>query len=72
MFTLSQVLAASGRRSEAEEPLTRALAITDAPAGKESLGSAVLHHELGNSYWAERRYDFAVPHLQWAVHIKSL
>jgi tetratricopeptide (TPR) repeat protein len=71
LFTLGQVLAAQGRRPEAEKPLTQALAITDATAGTESMGSAVLHHELGNFYWAEKRYEFAVAHLQWAVHIKE-
>lgn len=71
LFSFGQVLAAQGRRAEAEKPLTQALAITDATAGHESLGSAVLHHELGNFYWAEKRYEFAIPHLQWAVHIKE-
>jgi tetratricopeptide (TPR) repeat protein len=71
LFTLAQVLAAEGRRPEAEKPLIQALAITDSTAGTESMGSAVLHKELGNFYWAEKRYDFAVPHLQWALHIEE-
>ncbi len=72
LFTLALALSAHGRRSEAEEPLTQALAITDATEGEDSIGSAVLHHELGNFYWAEKRFDFAVQHLQQAVQIMEL